>query len=147
MGELKQTPDGAAASEGSWWLTSDKDRVDTEHATINQLIDELKVAIASEHVDRVRLVAGRLIRELSLHFADEEAVMHSRAYPQERRHRQNHDTVRHGLRTLEQEIDSGDPSFAVMAAAFEAVEAIIHRGLCHDDASLMRFLQGHPPAG
>jgi len=115
--------------------------LDLEHATIMELMDALGHGIASYQVDRLRVVAGRLVSELSAHFSDEEVLMKRYGYPQSIRHLQTHDAAKNWLMTLERELDLAQPSPPAMTAILESLSAILHREWKSEDPNLAKFLK------
>ncbi|MBZ5583879.1 MAG: hemerythrin family protein [Acidobacteriia bacterium] len=107
-------------------------KLDAEHGTIRQAAEDLHQALAAggEKGD-VRAVVHVLMQQINAHFASEERMMRSSAYPSYDWHKRQHDTMRKRMQECEGRADVGD--HARVSELLEFFEAWLgdHTGL-HD---------------
>jgi len=103
---------------------------DAEHRTLFRMADELQQAIATRaSTSRVRLLLRSLIAYMEDHFAHEERVMRTFAFPSYAWHKQQHDTVRKRARHFVKLLDEGHHETTMELLEFLSVWLKGHTGL------------------
>ncbi len=82
---------------------------DEEHGKLHQAAEQLHLALAAgRKPGDVRAVVHVLMQQVNAHFASEERLMRSSAYPAYDWHKRQHDAVRRRMQECEESAEAGD---------------------------------------
>jgi hemerythrin len=114
--------------------------LDAQHKGVFEMVEALgKAASAEAAADVIPAVAEKLVTLMTRHFALEERLMRSSAYPAQDWHRRQHNTARSRIAPLEAGLRSGDRQAAEAFHAF-ATDWIDHH-IRITDRLLAAYLQ------